>query len=352
MNLLRITLALVALTATLAVSACGGGDGVPADAVAVVDGVEISRQELDELMARAKKAYEAQNQEFPNVGTADYKNVESQYLAFLVQREEFEKEADELGVEISEQDIDKAVAEFVKSRFDGDRKEFGKALAEQGFSNADFRETIATSVLASKIFDAVTKDVAVTDAEIAGYYTQNQANYGTPESRDVRHILVSEKGSDGQVDFAKSKSEADRLYRELRGGADFAALARASSDDPGSKANGGKLTITRGQTVPEFDKASFDLKVGVVSEPVKTTYGYHLIEALSPVRKAKTTPLPEVRDSIKSTLLQEKKTEVMTKWSEDLREEYEDKVSYASGFEPPEIPDATDTDTEPQPETE
>lgn len=341
MKLSRITFAALGATVAVVTSACGGGGDVPTGAVAVVDGTEISRAELDQLIERAKKAYEAQKQEFPKVGTPEYQNVQTQYVAFLVQREEFEKEADDLGVEITDKDVDEALDEFVKSRFQGNRKEFEKALAGQSFTGEEFRETIRASVLSQKLFDAVTKDVEVTDAEIVTYYTQNSSQYVTQESRDVRHILISEKGEGDKVDFAKSKAEADRIYAELEGGADFAELAKQVSDDPGSKDSGGKLTITRGQTVPEFDKTAFELEQGVVSQPVKTTYGYHVIEALSPVRKKKTTPLGEVRDSIKATLLQEKRTSTMTEWVENLTKEYEDKVSYAAGFEPPDVPPAT-----------
>ena len=201
-------------------------------------------------------------------------------------------------------------------------------------------------MLSQKLFDAVTKDVKVEDAEILAYYQQNQAQYGSPESRDVRHILISEKKAGDEVDFPKSKVEADRIYAELRGGGDFTALAKANSDDPSAKDNGGKLTITRGQTVPEFDKTAFELEQGALSEPVKTTYGYHVIEALTPVKKATTTPIAKVRASIRTTLLQEKKTTFMTTWVEDLKDEYASKVSYAAGFEPPDIPDATTTGTE------
>lgn len=341
MKLSRITLAALGATVAVVASACGGGGDVPTGAVAVVDGTEISRTELDSLVERAKKAYEAQKQEFPKVGTPEYQNVQTQYVAFLVQREEFEKEAEGLGVDITEKDVDKELEEFVKSRFEGDQKKFEKALEDQGFTQDEFRETLRNAVLSQKLFDAVTKDVEVTDAEIVASYTQNSSQYVTQESRDVRHILISEKSDGDKVDFAKSKAEADRVYAELKGGADFAALAKQTSDDPGSKDSGGKLTITRGQTVPEFDKTAFELKQGVVSSPVKTTYGYHLIEALSPVQKAKTTPLAKVRASIQATLLQEKRTNTMTEWVENLTKEYEGKVSYAAGFEPPELPPAT-----------
>jgi foldase protein PrsA len=348
MKHLRITLAALGAISLLALaSACGGGsDAVPEDAVAVVDGTEISRAELDDLIARAKKGYEAQKQDFPKVGTQEYQSLQTQYLAYLVQREEFEQEAEDLGITVSEKDIDKAVADFVKDRFGGSREQYEKALADQGYSEADFRETIAVSALSQKIFENVTQEVKVTDAEILQYYTENQSQYSTPESRDVRHILVAETGDDDKVDFEKSKAEADRIYAELQNGGDFAALAKENSDDPGSKDSGGKLTISRGQTVAEFDKTAFQLKQGAISQPVKTQYGYHVIEALSPVRKAKVTSLDDVRDSIRATLLQEQRNEVMTKWVEDLNDEYEGKISYAAGFEPPAIPEDTTTETE------
>jgi parvulin-like peptidyl-prolyl isomerase len=345
MKLSRISLSILGAALVLLATACGGGDSVPADAVAVVDGTEISRSQLDELIAQAKKTTEAQNQDFPKVGTPEYKNVQSQYVKYLVQLEEFEQEAEELGIEVTKKDVDEELEEFIKTRFEGKRADFEKALEAQGYTEEALRETLRTSVLSQKLFDAVTKDITVPEAEILAYYQQNQATYGTPESRDVRHILVSEKDGD-EVDFASSKAEADRLYAELQAGGDFAALAKASSDDPGSKENGGKLTINRGQTVPEFDKVSFDLKQGTISEPVKTTYGYHIIEALSPVRKAKTTPLKKVRASIKATLLQEKRTDFMTEWVKDLEKDYEDQVSYAAGFEPPVLPEETTTETE------
>jgi len=344
MKLLRSTLAVLGSTLLLVAVGCGGGsDSVPADAVAVVSGTAIPRAELDKLIANAKKGYEAQNREFPRVGTPEYVSVQNQYVKFLVQLEEYEQEAEELGVEVTEKDVDAEIEKLIKERFAGKRADFEKALKQQGFTEAEVRDTFRTSVLSQKLFDEVTKDVDVPQAEILEYYRLNKASYGTPESRDVRHILIAEKKDGGaEVDFEKSKSEADRILAQLRAGGDFAALARTNSDDPGSKAEGGKLTINRGQTVPEFDKISFELEQGTISDPVKTTYGYHIIEALSPVRGARATPLDQVQASIKATLLQDKRTDVMTKWLDDLEDRYD--VSYAQGFEPPDIPEDTETE--------
>jgi parvulin-like peptidyl-prolyl isomerase len=346
MTAARIAFGLLLATLAVAVSACGGGsDEVPSGAIAVVNGTEISKTQLDELLAQAKKGYETQSQEFPKAGTPEYQSIQTQYVAYLVELEEFRQAADDLGVEVTEKDIDAAENEVIKSRFDGKRSEYEKALKQQGFTAEQYREkALEVSALSKKIFDEVTKDVKVSEADVFQYYTENQSQYGTPESRDVRHILIAEKNGD-EVDFAASKAKADDIYAQLQGGADFAALAKANSADPGSKDAGGKLTISRGQTVPEFDKVSFELDNGELSKPVKTQYGYHVIEAVSDVRKAKITPLGKVRASIKATLLQQKRNEEMQAWVEGLRKDFEGKVSYAAGYEPPELPEAP-TETE------
>jgi parvulin-like peptidyl-prolyl isomerase len=346
MTAARITFGIVLAALALVASACGGGsDAVPSGSVAVVDGTEISKAELDALIAQAKRGYEAQKQEFPKAGTPEYQQVQTQYVAYLVELEEFRQAAEELGVSVSEKDVDAAEQDLIKSRFDGKRAEYEKALEAQGFTAEEYRQkALEVSALSKKIFDEVTKGVKVTEPEILQYYTQNQSQYGTPESRDVRHILIAEMDGD-KVDFAASKAKADEIYAQLQDGADFAALAKAESADPGSKDSGGKLTVSRGQTVPEFDKVSFELDKGEISKPVKTQYGYHVIEALSDVRKANVTPLDKARPTIRATLLQQKRNEEMQAWVEDLKKDYEGKVSYAAGYEPPELPEAP-TETE------
>ncbi len=346
MTAIRLTFGLLLATCALAVSACGGGsDDVPSGAIAVVNGTEISKSELDELIAQSKKQYESKKQEFPKAGTPEFQSIQTQYVAYLVELEQFRQAAPDLGIEVTEKEIDAAENEVIKSRFDGKRSEYEKALKQQGFTADQYREKgLAVSLLSKEIFDEVTKDVKVNEAEILQYYTQNQSQYGTPESRDVRHILISEKDGD-QVDFEASKAKADDIYAQLQGGADFAALAKSSSEDSGSKDSGGKLTISRGQTVPEFDKVSFELDKGELSKPVKTQYGYHVIEAVSDVRKATITPLAKVRASIRTTLLQEKRNEEMQAWVEERRKDFEGKVSYSAGYEPPELPEAP-TETE------
>lgn len=328
----RLFLALCALTLALVLAGCGSGsDEVPANAVAVVDGEEIAKSDYDGLIAQAKKSYTNQKREFPKAGSQEFQTLKNQAVQFLVQREQFEQEAADMDVEVTEKQVDARLEQIQKQYFGGDKKKYEAQLKEQGLSDAQVRNDIRAQIVSEKIFEQVTRGVKVTDAEVEKYYADNKAQYSQPESREVRHILV------------KTKAKADDLYAQLQAGADFAALAKQHSEDTGSKANGGKLTISKGQTVAPFDKTAFLLEKNEISKPVKTEFGFHIIQPLSATKPAKVTPLKDVKDSIKQQLEQTKKNEAMTKWVDELKKEYEDKVSYAVGFNPP--PPATGTTT-------
>ena len=358
MTRLTFTLAILVTAASLVAVGCGtSSQDVPDDVVAVVDGTDIPRSELDALVDQAKAGFKAQDREFPKVGTQEYKAYQQQFVAFLVQKAEWDQAADELGVEITDADIEKVRKNLLEDRFDGDEKKLEEAIKEQGLTEESFRETLRVTVLSTKLFEAVTKDVKVPDADALAYYTQNADQYGTPESRDVRHILIAEQvdpdcrpnpanPTQCEVNFAKSKEEADRIYGLLQDGGDFAALAKEYSDDTSSASNGGNYAAVRGQSVPEFDKAAFELETDEISKPVKTVYGYHVIQATADTKPRKVTPFAKVRAGIKAQLLQEKKNQTMTEWVQDLQASYEGKVSYANGFEPPEIPESTETATQ------
>jgi parvulin-like peptidyl-prolyl isomerase len=330
-SLLLAAAALAALT--LVAAGCGDSDEVPADAVAVVDGTTITKASLDELLARAKKSYTAQKRSFPKAGTSEYQSLQTQAVAYLVQREEYAREADKLGIDVTDQQIAKKVDEVKKQYFGGNQAKFEKGLADQGYTKATLEDDIRSQLLTEGIYKKVTSDAKVTDADVNSYYEKNRANYTVPESRSVRHILV------------KTKADADRIRAELANGGDFAALAKANSIDPGSKDAGGKLTVSKGQTVAPFDKAAFSLDTNELSQPIKTQFGYHLIQPLGAVKPGSVTPFAQVKDQIKTQLESETKNTAVNKWVADVEKEYKDKVQYAAGFEPPDTSATTGEST-------
>jgi len=325
-----LALAAAALAAvTLVAAGCGGSDEVPTNAVAVVDGSSITRASLDDLLTRAKLSYAAQKRSFPKAGTSEYQTLQTQAVAYLVQRQEYASEAEKLGIQVKDTQIAKKVGQVRKQYFSDNQAKFVQGLKEQGYTEATLREEIRSQLLTEGIYDKVTAAAKVTDADVKSYYAKNKANYSVPESRAVRHILV------------KTKAEADRIRAELVSGGDFAALAKANSLDPGSKDQGGKLTVSKGQTVAPFDKAAFSLETNEVSKPVKTQFGYHIIQPLAAVKAGSVTPLSQVQDQIRTQLVSQKKNDAVNDWVANVEKEYKGKVQYAVGFEPPDTSTTT-----------
>lgn len=325
-----LALAAAALAAvTLVAAGCGGSDEVPTNAVAVVDGSTVTRASLDELLTRAKLSYAAQKRSFPKAGTSEYQTLQTQAVAYLVQRQEYASEAEKLGIQVKDTQIAKKVDQVRKQYFSDNQAKFVQGLKEQGYTEATLREELRSQLLTEGIYDKVTAAAKVTDADVKSYYAKNKANYSVPESRAVRHILV------------KTKAEADRIRAELVSGGDFAALAKANSLDPGSKDQGGKLTVSKGQTVAPFDKAAFSLDTNEVSEPVKTQFGYHIIQPLAAVKAGSVTPLSQVQDQIRTQLVSQKKNDAVNDWVANVEKEYKGKVQYAVGFEPPDTSTTT-----------
>jgi peptidyl-prolyl cis-trans isomerase D len=146
--------------------------------------------------------------------------------------------------------------------------------------------------------DAIRSKVVVSPADLERAYNDNFDQYSTPEQIRASHILLKTEGKDE----AAVKAKADELLKQARAGADFADLARKSSEDEASAPNGGDLDFFgRGRMVPEFDDAAFKLEAGQVSDVVKTQYGFHIIKVTE--KKAGTTrPLDEVKPQLTEQL--------------------------------------------------
>ncbi|HEV8249831.1 MAG TPA: peptidylprolyl isomerase [Gaiellaceae bacterium] len=313
----------ISLVSILLIAACGGDEGVPSDAVAVVDGQEIPRAQFDALLQQTKAGYKQQGRDVPKAGTPEFTTLKTNIVAYLVQRAQFEEKAKELGIDITDEQIDAELAKIKKDFFGGSDAKMQAQLKKQNITLDSLKRDIRAKLIQEKLYSKVTGDVTVTDKEVRDYYDQHKDLYGQPESREVRHILV------------EKKSLADDLYAQLQGGGNFAQLAKKYSKDPGSAAQGGKLTVSKGQTVPEFDKLAFELKTGELGKPVHTQYGWHIIQALSDVKPAQLQPFAKVEAQIKAQLLQTKKSNAMTKWVDDVKKELGDKTTYQVGFEPP-----------------
>ena len=340
---LRVPLAGLALcSAALLISACGGSSAsdkttssgsttVPADAVAVVGTETVPKTKLNTLMSQVCVQYKAAKKACPKPGSAESTQLKQNFVQQLVTQAEFDAAGKQLVVSVKQSAIDSSLNKLKLQYAKGtngkvDETKWKKVLSDNHTTQAAVLDNIRDGLLRQAIYLKVTKSVAVSDADVQTYYTKNKKNYATPATRAVRHILV------------KNKALADQIYAKLStSDAQFAALAKKYTIDPGSKKNGGKLgTIQKGQTVPAFDKVAFSIPTGKVAKPVKSSYGWHVIEATSDTVKAQQKPLDKaLKAQIRSTLLTQKKQTVANKWFTNFQKTIEKNVRYQTGFAPP-----------------
>lgn len=173
-------------------------------------------------------------------------------------------------------------------------------------------------LLANTMYRDIAENTKPDDAMLKAYYDDHKNEW---EEVKARHILIRFQGSkmplaEGKKDLteAEALAKATELRAKIVAGADFAAVAKESSDDTGSGQNGGDLgAFGKGQMVPEFDKEAFLLPVGQISQPVKSQFGYHLIKVESHGTKPFDDVKPAIAKRMPAELAQKALAEMKTK---------------------------------------
>jgi len=173
------------------------------------------------------------------------------------------------------------------------------AFYEQNANEFSTPEEVSVDYIELNLTDLASQ-VSVSDAEVRAYYDQHQENYvSQQEQRKVSHILIK---VDSDVDDQTARKKIDSLARRLQNGEDFAALAKAESQDPGSASQGGDLGfISPGTMDKAFEQAAFQLSKNEISQPIRTRFGYHLIE-VTDIRPVELQPFDTVKAQIRKDL--------------------------------------------------
>jgi len=157
-------------------------------------------------------------------------------------------------------------------------------------------------------------------AQIEQYYNDHKSSYTVPEEADARHILISVPANADDKTVAAAQAKAESILKQLQGGANFAALAKKDSDDPGSKDKGGELGfVQRGEMVPAFDNAIFTQKIGEYTI-VRSQFGFHVVqvEARTPAHEQ---PLNQVLPDIQATLIRNQTGAAESSFAQQLTSE-------------------------------
>lgn len=291
-------------------------EAIAKSTVAKVNSETITRGELDkspgmlQLIAQYKAQY-GDNYTSNTEAMNSFKTQKASILDQMITEKLILQKAKELNIGQDEKalatEVDAKYAD-VKKAYTNDT-DFNNALTSSGFDETSLRAYFKNQIIIGKVIDNITKDVTVTDKAVQDYYNSNPYKYTeSPNKIDVAHILV------------KTQDEATKVKARIDSGEDFAKVAKEVSLDTATKDKGGDLGYVNyvdSGLETNFINAAIPLKVGQISTPVQTSYGFHIIKCIAkqeyPVKS-----FDKVKEEIKTTLLGNAKntatTNKITEW--------------------------------------
>lgn len=275
----------------------------PGDA-ARVNGVAISNQRFDGFYA------EYRNAKGVAVGACGDQlellmRLRREALDRMIEQELLGQAAEQQGIEADAGAVDAAVSEL-RSAYD-DARGYALRLKDEGFTEESYRKHVKRMLAARAYLDGIRAAASmVSDEELEAYYRDNERRLTFPEQVRVRHILLTWKALGTEDDRAAIRAQMAPILERARRGEDFAALARAHSQDYETQRHGGDIGFfRRGQRPPAFEAAAFALKPGEISDIVETPFGVHILR-LEEHREPYLLPLDQIRDKLREHVRQEK----------------------------------------------
>lgn len=289
---------------------------VPVGIAAKVNGVEIKESRLQ----RALEGY--MKEKGRNVGAIRnpraYDKLRNEILDILIGQELLWSAAKKDKVISSDEEVERAFNQF-KAKFKQE-SDFVTVLERDGYTKKTYREELRQRLSAKKWVDEkVFGKIEVKDKEVHEFYKENEKRFVMPEQVRARHILMTVKPDADKKTIKKAKATLAKLKKKLKKGESFEKLAKENSQGP-SAPNGGDLGyFGRGAMVKPFEEAVFKLKVGEVSDVVKTQFGYHLIK-LEDKQAERKLPEAEVSERVRQHLHRQKSEQALQDTLKSLKE--------------------------------
>jgi len=226
-------------------------------------------------------------------------------VSALIDNKIIEMEADKDKITVSEKEIEEEYSTYVDSYGGGEA--LSAALEQSGISEDDLKLEIENYFKLEKLLEP---RIEITQEELQTYFDENKASFDELEQVEASHILVEDEAT------------ATEVAEKLASGGDFAELAAEYSTDTANAENGGELGyFAKGDMVEEFENTAFSMKVGTISDPVKTEHGYHIIK-VTDKKEEKEAVFENHKEEINELLFNEKIQSEYTTWLEEKKEEY------------------------------
>ena len=249
----------------------------------------------------------------------DSQKARDDALDSLINQELLYQEGKKNGLEPKDTELATEIANL-KKQFQT-QEAFDQVLKMQGLTEDKLTLLIKRVMTMRETIKVKVQPLAkpVTDEEIQKYYEANKTNYNEPEQVSARHILIKTSPNASEQEKTDAKNKIDSILKEIRGGTDFAELAKKDSQCPSAPQGGDLGYFTRGQMVKTFEDAAFALQPGQVSDVVETEFGYHIIR-VDNKKEAKQLTLEEVQSRIKDILANEETDKALAEWLKPIKE--------------------------------
>ena len=290
------------------------------DVVATVEGSDIKKEELEQALTAALARQGIPADQLP--GDQKAQGYRMLLNDLITEKLVSIRCAD---VVVKEEDITAQFEQF-RSRF-GSQENFEEQMKQAGQSEEKIKADIRTYLKQQNWVQEQVKDAPkATDKDAEEYYSKNPNDFKKPEQVRASHILVSVPADATEEQVGEKKKSAEAIAARVKAGEAFDKLAAELSEDPSAKQNSGDLNFfTREQMVPEFAAAAFGMKKGEISDPVKSQFGFHIIQ-LTDHKDAETMDLESVKPRLLAFLNQRMRDTEVQKVLTALRDKAEVKI--------------------------
>jgi len=283
--------------------------------VAVVNGAPITQKQFDREMIRVEQMLLSRGR---HLNEPELVKVKRQVLEDLINRELLYQESQKQGINVEESAVEEEL-QRVKKQFPSEA-EFTRALEQAKLSETAVKDQMRQEMAIKQLVDKQFGDkLTVSDKESKIYYDGHTNLFKQPEQVRASHILIKADAQADESQKAEARKRIEGIQKKLKGGEDFAALAKEYSECPSGASGGDLKYFKRGQMVKPFETVAFSLKPGDVSEIVETRFGYHLIK-VTEKKPEETVAYDNVNEKIKEHLGREKARAETKRYVEGLKE--------------------------------
>lgn len=296
-------------------SSVGAGNGNPqTDPVALVNGSGISREEYEREMNQVRNRMLRQGRQVSDSQLMEIKRV---VLDNIIGRELLYQESRKQGVLVKTSDTE-ARWLSMKDSYPSE-VEFKNALTEMNLSEESLRTQLERSIALQQFIDGkIGLSITVVEKETKEFYNKNPAYFKKPETVHARHILIKVQPDDDASQKTAARKKIETIQRRLSAGEDFSTLARTFSEGPTGVKGGDLGFFGRGQMVKSFEDAAFALNPGEVSDLVRSSFGYHLINVIDK-KPESIYPYDDVKESIYQNLRRQRVDKEVKHYVEKLK---------------------------------